>query len=265
MKTWWLLLVAWMTVAASGPNAPQTADDVIKFSSTKMADYKTWSADIRQSINLMGVPMTLQGRTWFKMPRWTRTEMQMPLVGALGKMTVVMGEDGLMWQEMDMLGRKQVAKMDMNKLVAGLAGETDPKLQLPQNPDPARQWEQSRQFMNFKLLPAVTLENQPMWVLEGTWKPEIATNPVMAAQTTQIGKMRLYIGQQDGFTHRVEQFEPAKDKPAVTMEFTKLKFNEKLDDAMFQYKPPNGTQVIDITEISRQMLQQGSPSSSPKP
>ena len=103
------------------------------------------------------------------------------------------------------------------------------------------------QFMNFKLVPGTTINNQPMWILEGTRK----------AETTPTGRLRFYVGQQDGFTYRIEEYEKSQNKPTTSLDYSKLKFNEKLDDSMFQYKPPAGVQVIDSTDMTAQMIQQG--------
>ena len=257
MRIRWLLVAAFMAVAVHGADTPKTAEDVIEFSSAKMAGYKAWSAEVKQSMNMMGMPMTLDGQTWFKMPRFVRTEMKMPVIGSLGKITIVLGADGMMWQEMDMLGQKKVMKMDMSQLSSNLAAQTGQKMDFIQNPDPTRQWENSQQFMKFTFAPGTTIENQPMWVLEGTPKTDAVTNAAAGAQVAQMGKLRLYVGQQDGFTHRIEQLDKTKNTVNVTMEFSKIKFNEKLADSMFQYKPPSGIEVMDITDMSAQMLQQG--------
>jgi len=257
MKLRCLFIMAVLLAAvARGADTPKTTDEIMKFASEKLGSYETWSAEMKQSINMMGVPMTLQGRMWFKKPQKTRTEMQMPMVGALGKMTMVMGGDGWMWQEMDMLGKKQVMKTDMAMVASNLSAKGNMKLDGIQNADPSRQWDYSRKYMNFTLGAATTIDGQPSWLLEAVWKPETIANPALAPQVASCSKMRMYVGQQDGFTRRIEQFD--KDgKPGVTIEFTKLKFNEKLDDSMFQYKPPAGVEAIDVTEISLQMMQQG--------
>lgn len=257
MKIRRLLVIMLAVATVRGVEAPKTADEIMKFATAKTDEYKTWSAELRQGISLMGMPMTLQGQTWFKSPRFTRTEMQMPMVGALGKMTIVMGGDGIMWQEMDVLGQKKVMKMNMNQLAGNLTGQSGGKIEDLPNLDPARQWENSRQFMDFTLIPGATIENQPMWVLEGKWKAAAAANPVLAQQVGAISKMRLHVGQRDGFTHRIEQFDKSGNKPSVTIDFTKIKFNEKLNDAMFQYKPPSGIEAVDITDMTAQMIQQG--------
>jgi len=258
MKMRWMLVIVLAAATVRGAEPPKTVDEILKFATVKSTGYKTWSAEMRQSISLMGVPMTLNGQTWFKAPRLTRTEMQMPMIGALGKMIIIMGGDGIMWQEMDMLGQKKIMKMNMNQLASNLTVRSGMNMDALQNPDPARQWENSRQFMEYTLVPGAAIDGQPMWVLEGKWKQEAAANPALAQQVAIIGKTRLHVGQQDGFTHRIEQFDKDGAKTVVTIDFTKIKFNEKLDDAMFQYKPPAGMEAIDITDMSLQMIQQGS-------
>lgn len=259
MRRCWMWLALAMSGLLVGAETPQTVEEVMKFAAGKSAEYKTWSAEISQSMNLMGVPLTLRGQTWFKAPRSTRTEMEMPMVGALGKMTMVMGNDGIMWQEMDLLGQKKVTKTNMSLVTSNLTARSGLQVDALQTPDPARQWEVNRQFMDYVLVGSGAVEGQPTWVLEATWKPEAASNPVLAQQVATVGKMRLHIGQQDGFTHRLEQFGKTGNTPVVTMDFRKIKFNEQLDDALFQYKPPAGIEAVDITDMSLQLLQQGAP------
>jgi len=261
----WLAVIGMMLATARGADTPQTAEEIIKFATAKSAGYRTWSAELRQSVNLMGVPMTLEGQTWFKAPRLTRTEMQMPLVGAMGKMTMIWGADGILWQEMDLLGQKKVMKMDMNLLASNLTARGDSSLEGFHNPDPARQWEASKKFMEYSVVPGAAIDGQAVWVLEGRWKPSASSNPALAQQVATIGKMRLYIGQHDGFTHRIEQFDKTGAKTVVRTDFTKIKFNEPLDDGMFQYRPPAGIEAIDITEMSLQMIQQGAATAPGKP
>jgi len=261
----WMLVILLAAATVRGAEAPKTADDVLKFTTEKTTTYKTWSAAMQQTMNLMGVPLTLHGKTWFKAPRLTRTEMQMPLVGAAGQMLIVMGADGMMWQEMDLLGQKKIMKMNMNQLTANLAGQGGASTPAVQSPDPARQWEATKQYMDYALVDGTPIEGQPVWVLEGKWKKDAAANPALTQQVTMIGKMRLHIGQKDGFTRRIEQFDKAGAKTVVTTDFANVTFNEPLDDAMFQYKPPAGIQAIDITDMAGQMIQQGKSSTADKP
>jgi outer membrane lipoprotein-sorting protein len=251
----WLLWIALAAATAHGADAPKTADAVMKFASAKMAGYQTWSASVRQETQLMGMPMVLEGQTRFKSPGRIRSDIQMPMIGALGKMLVVLGDDGWAWQEMDLMGRKQVTKL---KLSDSSGSEQIASV------DPGRHWESCRELMNFTLAAGEPIEGQPMWVLEGTWKSGIATNAALTARVGQLGKIRFHVGQSDGFTHRIEQCDKTQGKTMATMEFTNLKFNEPLNDALFRYQPPEGVEPIDITDMSRQLLQQsGLPSSVP--
>ena len=260
VKMRWMLMMVLMssllTAVSRGADAPKTADEVFRFAGKKMAGYQTWSAEMKQGVNMMGMTMTLQGQTWFKHPRYSRTEMQMPMIGSFGKMTIIMGGDGIMWQQMDMLGQKKIMKIDMSVLASNISAKTGQTIDAIQNPDPARQWENSRKFMDFTLVKADKLDNQAVWVLDGTWNKEASRNPVLAQQVAAVQTMRLFIGQQDGFTHRIEQLDK-ESKPAISIEFVNVQFNPKLDDTMFQYKPPADTEVMDITDMSARMMQSG--------
>jgi len=264
-RMWILVVMVTAAVAVYGAEPVKTADEVMAFSLAKMDGYATWSADTKQTMGMKGMPLTLTGQIWFKAPRYTRTEMQMPMVGALGKMTVVLGDDKWMWQEMDIMGKKQVVKMNMSAMASNFSARTGQDMNFLQNANPVRSWEASRQWMNYTLLSGEPVDGQPMWVLEGTWKSGAATNAMLAGQAEAFGKLRLSIGMQDGFPHRIESFDRTQGKAVMTMEFTRIQFNPKLDDAMFHYQPPAGVQPMDITEMSRRMFQQDDDAPAPEP
>jgi outer membrane lipoprotein-sorting protein len=159
-----------------------------------------------------------------------------------------------MWQEMNMGGVKQVIKMDMNKAMSNLMAKAGMKIDPLQAMDPSQQWKTSKELYDYTQVGTETLRGQPMYVIEGTWKPSARTNSQMAAMTAFTGKTRLYIGSQDGFVHKLEQFDRSNTNLFMTMELTNLKFNGELPDDLFTYRPPPDVQVMDMTEMAGAMM-----------
>jgi len=65
-----------------------------------------------------------------------------------------------------------------------------------------------------------------------------------------VGKTRIFIGQTDGFVHRLEQFDKSQTNVIVAMEFKNLKFNQDVPDDKFTFKPPADAHVVDITPMA---------------
>jgi outer membrane lipoprotein-sorting protein len=228
---------------------PKTADEILVFSATKQAGYKTWSADMTQTVkNVLGAEMTITGRMIYKQPHLMRMEMEMPMMGQPGKMLMIIGADKIAWQQMDVAGQTSATKIDMSK-VAGRAGARPLDAMEPQ-----KFLQSQKEMFEFSLVGKDNLHGQSMYVLEGTWKSSALTNQQLAALAAVVGKSGMYIGQQDGFLHRVEQFDTANSTRIMSLEFTNLKFNQDVPDETFVYQPPAGVPVVDMTQSVGQTM-----------
>jgi outer membrane lipoprotein-sorting protein len=231
-------------VGAEGLKTPQ---EVLDFASSKMPTYKTWSADYSQDMNVLGNKVAMTGQVVQKPPHRVWMRISMPVMGQQTQMTMVMGQDGIIWQVVKMGSQQQVVKMDVNKL----DGKTLAAAGMKGNPldqfDPGKQLESTREMCDFSLAGGRELDGQPMYTLDGTWKAAVLTNEQMAAAAALVGKTRVFIGQTDGFVHRLEQYDKSQTNLVMAMEFKNLKFNQDVSDAMFVYQPSPDAHVIDVT------------------
>jgi outer membrane lipoprotein-sorting protein len=227
----------------------KSPDGIFNFSTAKMTGYKTWSGDIVQTVNMFGSEVTTKGSITQKQPRKMRVQMDMPMMSQQMKMKMVMGDDGIMWQEMETTGGKQVIKMDMAKVLSNAMARTGIKLDPLKAMDPSQQWAVNREMMDYAAQGSRDLHGEPMYVLEGNWKQDALTNKQVAAVTASLGKMVVYVGQKDGFVHRYEQYGKSGTNVIMSMEVSNLKFNEDVSDDSFKYQPPPGVQVMDMTQM----------------
>jgi len=82
------------------------------------------------------------------------------------------------------------------------------------------------------------LDGDKCWVIEAT--------PKTAGRPGEPGKVTFYIRQKDGATVQMLGFDAA-DTKVMTAKFSDIKFNEKLDPKRFEFKVPEGVQVMDMT------------------
>ena len=226
----------------------KTMPEILEFSSAKMAAYKTWSADYTQNLNLPGGAIAVTGRMSQKLPHQMWMQLEMPMMGQKGKMTMILGEDGMMWQIMDIANRPQIMKADMNKVMSNTVSLTGGKFNPLDQMDPSKQWEASKKMYDLKVVAAKESDGQRVYVLEGLTKKG-STDKQIAAEAAKMGKMRVSIGRDDGFVHRMEMYDKSLTNLVSAMEFKNLKFNAEIPDSTFVYQPAADAQVTDITAM----------------
>lgn len=219
-----LLLAFLLAPLTRAGEPPKTAEDVLAFATQKLAAYRTWSADFAETIGDDGP--VLRGRIFFKVPGLSRTETRMPSATIANTVIVIVDTNAVQWQEMTIEDRKQVVRTPLNPA-------TLPNLLNP--------WAAHRRLMNLRLVSSETV-----WIIEGEWKPETLQNPGVAAQNTFADRLRFHVNQQDGFTYRVDYFR--NGRAVKRLDYTNVRFNEKLDAALFTYRPPPGAEVLELNE-----------------
>jgi outer membrane lipoprotein-sorting protein len=243
------LFVIGFAVFTASAQELKTASQVMEFSSAKMAGYKTWSADYSQTMGMPGGEMTVDGRMLQKPPHKMWMQLDMPMMGQKGKMTMILGGDGILWQVMEIAGRAQVMKADMNRVLSDTASLTGGKFNPLDKMDPSKLWETSKDAYDFKIVGAGDTGGQRTYVMEGSWKAEALTNRQTAAEAAKTGKMRVMIGRDDGFVHRMEVYDKSLTNVIMAMDFKNLKFNADIPDATFMYQPATNATVRDITAM----------------
>jgi outer membrane lipoprotein-sorting protein len=237
------------TVGVATAEELKTAEQIMGFSSAKVATYKTWSADYTQSMSMLGAPMTINGRLLQKLPRKMWMQLEMPMMGQKGKMTMILGDDGIMWQIMETGPQPQIMKVDVSRIYSNTMNLTGAKFNPIDQMDPSKHWVATKEMYDYRKVDARERDGQGVYVMEGLLKPGAVTNQQMAAEAARVGKMRASIGQSDGFIHRLEQYDKSLTNVIMTMEFKNLKFNVDIPDATFIYRPPADAKVTDMTPM----------------
>lgn len=251
--------------AALAPAPMKSAGEIFDFSTAKLASYKTWSGDVTQEMSMFGRDIVTTGTIVQKQPRRMRVVMDVPMGGKRMKMNMVLGSDGIMWQEMSSAGQTQVVKMDMVKVLSNVAAQTGMKLDPLKAMDPSQQWAMNKEMMDFTFKGVQSLHDQPMYVLEGNWKDAALTNRAMAAMAAYLGRSVVYVGQDDGFVHKFEEFAATGTNRVMSMELSNLKFNQDVSDDVFKYQPPPDAQVRDMTAAAGAPGEEAPAQASPVP
>ncbi len=242
------LILALTTIAARAAELTD-ADAVMKFAAAKNAGYESYTAAFAQNLNMPAMQMQLTGTIAFKRPAQMRMEMK----GVPQHMLMVIGPDQIMWQENAIGGMTNVMKMDLQNVPTNHPAAAMMKESFSKR-DPKEQLAKANDRYAFALLPATELDGQRMYVLAGELRGDAKLAPQEAAVLAGMGKQKIFIGQQDGFLHRIEQFDKAGSNIVISVEFTNVKVNLPLDDKLFHYVPAPDANIIDFSQMMLQMM-----------
>jgi len=267
-----LVLASLAIVCAACSREPKTTEEVLKDIGAKSAKIQTYAADYDIAMNMGGMAMNLGGDIKGKDKLMAMT-MNINMMGQQIAMKMITDNTGMTWMDMDMMGQKQVMKMDMTQaqqmqqqmmpgMPSGMGG--------PQN-DPRKAAEQHSQMFDLSYTGKEKHGDEDVYVLAGklkdTAKSSLAAGPAGNAAagidvSSMMSSARLKIGVKDGFPRSAEIL-GNDDKPWMTQTYKNVKLNASLDDAQFSYTPPAGVQVMDMSEMAGAAMQEQSAVSSP--
>ncbi len=248
-----LLLVPSIAQAAE----PQTYEEVLEALQSSREAIVSWSSDTVMSMSMGGMTMILSGTMKGKGESLS-SEISMDMLGQSIKMRSVTDADGIQWIEMDMMGETQVIKMDMGQLKelsGALAGSSFPGTMggspfgAPESP--VNLLESYGEMYDMTLRGREDLDGIAMYILEGKLKESLKEmlDPLGAAEEMgfSMDKIVIYVGVDDGFVRKTVML-GADDTPFMTNEFMNVVLNPVLDDSLFEYTPPEGVEIMDMSK-----------------
>lgn len=243
----------------------KSADEILADTTKQLEALKSWSADFETSGTAPKGHNKTSGHMVFNGPNLLRVEMNnTPVNGDPSAILLVMGNDLIMWRELSIgsanltkktKGKvhsfkftgawKSITKINMATVMNNAQAKTsDYSCDPPKELISGRQWELTKDYMKWKTLRDSNIEGQPVWILEGTWIEEIPYIRFAQSQKAAFGNSRLYVGKQDGFVHRVVQFNKSNKAIRRTTEIKNIVTDADTTAVIFNYKPSYDMQQI---------------------
>lgn len=273
------VLVLLMPVLCAPADAA-TLEEVLEDIASKSQALETYSADVKTDMNMGGMMMNIGGAVQGKgnmMHMTTSIDMMQQKIN----MTMILDAANIMWMDMDMMGMKQVMKMDMTKMAAmqeemmgmmpgGLGGMGGMG---GMQGDPRKMLEQMKEIMDITYTGTEQLNGENVHAFDAKMKPEALEemNSAMAGSdaaamgmdiASMMGAMKMKFGVADGFPRSMQMLDKT-GSPWMTQTYENLKFNEPMDDSLFTYTPAEGVMVMDMTEMMGAMMEDGGAGNEP--
>ncbi len=240
--------LAVLTTVAGGrlvaAEVEQPTDKLIAQLEAKAKPAQSVKADTKMSMSMMGQKVTMRGTLLFKKPRKSRMEMSMQM-GSM-KMDQIMISDGTtVWTYQPTLNMAN--KINLVKLQAETGLE---------NAGQHNTGDIAKPFGGFDpktIKPAGTevLDGVKTYAFEGS--PKTAELP--QGFPFRPAKIKVWVGADDGQLRQMVMFD--KDgKQMMSQTYDHVQLNVPAPDSQFEFAPPKGVQVRDMTEGVIKMFQQ---------
>lgn len=178
------------------------------------------------------------------------------------KMRSVVDDDNIMWIEMDMGGFKQIMKMDMALVQqlggGGMTSQLSGGTPFNTNQHPLRGISDLENTYDMKLDAPAEVNGEAAYVVSGTMKSAAKEQMKQApggadAMAQMMNGVRMSIRKSDYFPLKLEMLGPGGET-ALAIDYENIRINPEIDPSIFDYTPPAGTQVMDMTPILKQQL-----------
>ncbi len=267
------LAAAFLLTLAAVPTVhaePQTYEELTEALAPVLENLETYSSDVTMAMNMGSMTMNFAGTMRGKGAK-SESSFTFDMMGQTMTVRGIADGTGVMWMDMDMMGERMVMKMDIDAM-AEMSNEMmgnpmSPMMGGGASQDPRKFIEQSNQM--FALAPAgiQELDGTSVYVVAGNLRDEFydaanaaggdgETNEFADMFTGMMSGTRLYVGVEDGFPRKMEML-GQDGTPTMTMTYNNVVINEPLDDELFVYSPPDGVQVMDMTEMLQGALDAG--------
>jgi outer membrane lipoprotein-sorting protein len=227
-----------------------TADEVFEFRAAKTAEYHSYSAIVMHAQRTRSGVATWQEKRWWQAPNLSRYE-----IGAVGGGTgptalQVTDSNSVSWTESTGRLKKSVVKTVPDRNHPSYRVYTQRMEMNPLLACTGYRW--FKDDIEYAVLSPGKIDGQRMYVLESvpqpaspSFRPQIPDDPGR--------KTRLYIGERDGFIHRIEIFSEKMaglhkydpKEPYERTDWKELKLNVEFPGTLFVYEPPPGVTVTE--------------------
>lgn len=238
-----------MRQAAAQENEPPASKDasgadaetIMREIGEKRKAVESYSARLTRQMQMMGATMTTQTTEWYRGKKSRQeTTTSMPT----GK-TIIVNDEQTMWTYMPAMN--MVQKMDLQRMKEARESEDQKGEEEKGDEKPGSFHGMGREGVRY--LGRETLEEVDVHVFEGD-----ATKAPQGFERFQFERIKIWIGAADGLVRKMLAYN-GEGKEVIAETRTDVEIDPTLPDSLFVFTPPEGVQVMDMTQNTIDMVQ----------
>lgn len=248
-----VLAVLVFVVMAGGPIRAETPEEIVRDALKVLKKTKSFACDLKVSMSVMGQKASGTGTMKTMSGGRLSSDITFKMVsdGNESSIRMQMVRNGkVAYSVFNVMGMTMAWKVDLGKLgvqkdgagnLGGMMAMFDPdsgaELKLLGDRDDK--------------MP----DGEEVWVIEGKAVGDAVGAGVGMSLGTmlkaEMARSRVFIGKKTKVVRRIEFLEKKGDEPTAYFEYSNIKMNEGVSEADFDFKPPEGVPVIDMTAMVR--------------
>jgi len=250
-KTISALLVVFFIASVIGCAEPITTEQRLAEIASLVEDIESYRVTMTMEMEVMGQPMTTEQEITFKKPNKARTISTGGMMGAMGHETYSNGN--VMWSYMPTAG--MATKMDVTRFKSanqdypGMAGGGNPITMFKNIP------KDKIEYIDDKITDeglAYVFKTTMFMDLEEEMPQEASEFPMPAMMPKE---MVFWISAGTGLPVKMIMI-GKNDKTMMEMTYSEYEINPEIDDSIFEFTPPEGVQVMDMTHGAENIMKQ---------
>jgi outer membrane lipoprotein-sorting protein len=237
-----LLLIASMAFAEADSKAAQMMDEVMQ----KARKIGSYSVDIKTETQMMGQAMVVDGHMVFKQPNKMHMTSTMNTMGGMTQEMYTTGD--IVWTYMPSM--KTATKLDLTKI----------KSEMPDYPGIGGTTDMANPLKGFapdtvKYVEKKVVDGQAFHVFEVTPTTTAPPSGDQAAFPMMPAKMVFLMREDNGLPGKISMY-TTEGNLMMEQTYSNLKTDISVNDSEFEFTPPEGTQIMDMTEGAMNMMKQ---------
>jgi len=236
-------LVALTLVVGNSPlRGEEGTEQIIAKLETKAAAVKSYQADTTTTIQMMGKNMSMQGNVVFKKPKKSRSETVMDM-GAVKMQQIHVSDGKTAWMYQPKM--KMATRIDLEKVAA----ETKEEPVGQKTADICKPL-QCLQRESISHVRTEEIDGSKVCVFQG-----LPGKSGLQKMPFNLAKIETWIGADDGVVRKMIMFNEEGNE-MMSQSYTNIQLNIEVADSQFEFTPPEGIQVVDMTEGTIAMMKE---------
>jgi outer membrane lipoprotein-sorting protein len=236
-------LVALTLVVANSPlRGEDETKQIIADLQAKAAAVKSYRADTTTTIQMMGKKMSMPGNIVFKKPKKSRSETVMDM-GAVKMQQIHVSDGKTAWMYQPKM--KMVTRIDLEKVAA----ETKKEPAGQETTDICKPL-QCLQRESISHVRTEEIEGSKVCVFQG-----LPGKSGFQKMPFNLAKMEMWVGADDGVMRKMIMFNDEGNE-VMSQSYTNIQLNIEVADSQFEFTPPEGVQVLNMTEGTIAMIKE---------
>jgi outer membrane lipoprotein-sorting protein len=238
-----ILLIVTMFIGVSSAEADTKAEELIAKLQAKSGTINSYRADLTMTMDMMGQKMISTGKMAFKEPNKSWMELNTKM-GGMEMNQITVSDGKTTWTHQPQMN--MVQKIDIERVMAETGNDMTRQQGGGNLSNPLEGFERE----SISYIRKDKVEGEGVYVFQGTPKGVQTKNMPFT-----IGKMELWISTKNGMPRKVIIFNK-EDKEIMSQTYSNIEVNIEIPDSQFEFTPPEGVQITDMTEGTINMMKQ---------